>query len=102
MTMHPDGPSVIVAGALRVDADERQRYLDGCQSVIRAARSAEGCVDFHLSADPLEADRINVFEHWDSVGAVEAFRGSGPSGDQTAVIRFAHVVQHEVASSTSL
>ncbi len=31
-----------------------------------------------LAADPLELDRINVFEQWDSSDAVDAFRGSGP------------------------
>lgn len=58
--------------------------------------------DFHLSADPLQPDRINVFEQWASVDDVEAFRGSGPSGDQAAAIRSAVVHQHEVASSRRL
>lgn len=93
---------VIVAGPIYVDAAERGRYLEGCRDVIVAARSTDGCVDFHIAADPIESDRINVFEHWESVDAVEAFRGSGPSGEQSAAIRRAAVVQHEVASSTSL
>ena len=93
---------VIVAGPIYVDAGERERYLDGCRSVVEAARASDGCIDFHLAADPIEPDRINVFEHWESVDAVEAFRGAGPSGDQTAAIRRAAVVQHEVASSTAL
>jgi quinol monooxygenase YgiN len=93
---------VIVAGPIYVDATERERYLEGCRDVVLAARSTDGCIDFHLAADPIEPDRINVFEHWQSVDAVEAFRGSGPSGEQTAAIRRAAVAQHEVASSTLL
>jgi quinol monooxygenase YgiN len=95
-------PDVIVAGSLSVDEHARAAYLDSCREVVRAARAAPGCLDFHLSADPLDPARINVFEHWDSLEAVEAFRGDGPPADQTAAIRHAAVVQHRVASSTPL
>jgi quinol monooxygenase YgiN len=93
---------IIVAGPIHVDAADRDAYLEGCQELIRAARATDGCLDFHLAADPLEPDRINVFEQWESVAAVEAFRGSGPSTEQTAAIRRAAVMQHEVATTTAL
>ncbi|MET0490555.1 MAG: antibiotic biosynthesis monooxygenase family protein [Acidimicrobiales bacterium] len=93
---------IIVAGPIYLDPAERGAYLDGCQEVIAAARAADGCVDFHLAADPIEDDRINVFERWETVAAVEAFRGSGPSGEQAAAIRDAAVMQFEVASATPL
>lgn len=93
---------IIVAGLLRVDPVQRANYLIDCIEVARAARSAEGCIDFHLSADPIEPDRINVFEQWASAEAVEAFRGSGPSGAQQAEIVDARVLRYEIASSTSL
>ena len=94
--------NIIVSGWIRVDESARDDYLAGCHEVIVAARSSEGCMDFHLSADPIEPDRINVYEQWQSVAAVEAFRGSGPSDDQSASIRDASMWQHEVASSTRL
>jgi quinol monooxygenase YgiN len=93
---------VIVAGHLIVDEAERDAYLTGCREVIVAARAADGCIAFHLSADPVEPDRINLFEHWESVAAVEAFRGSGPSGEQQQAIRDALVLQHEIASTEQL
>lgn len=93
---------IIVSGPIHVDAEARDAYLASCRPVIEAARQAPGCVDFHLSADPLEPGRINVYEQWETVDAVEAFRGSGPSGDQEAQIRAANVVQHEIATSTPL
>jgi len=93
---------VIVSGKLYVDSATRSRYLDACRVVIEQARRARGCVDFHLSADPLEEDRINVYEQWESVADVEAFRGSGPDADQTAAIVAAHVVQYEVTASVNL
>ena len=93
---------IIVSGSLRVDATERDAYLAGCRSVIEEARGAPGCLDFHLSADPLEPDRINVYEQWDSVEAVEAFRGAGPPDEQQNMIRSGSVHQHEIVSSTAL
>ena len=93
---------IIVAGSLYVDESARETYLAGCTDVITAARSTAGCIDFHLSADPVEPDRINVFEQWESAEAVEAFRGSGPSGEQAATIRRADVNQYEVTAATSL
>ena len=57
---------IIVSGALYLDESERDAYLDGCREVIEAARAAEGCIDFHLSADPIESDRINVYERWET------------------------------------
>lgn len=93
---------IIVAGRLYVDPGERQAYLDGCRTVIEQARRAPGCVDFHLTADPLEPGRINVYEQWESVADVEAFRGSGPSSEQAATIDDAQVFQHEIASTQRL
>jgi len=93
---------IIVSGPIHVDPSERDGYLAECRAVIEQARQAPGCLDFHLSADPLDAGRINVYEQWATVAEVDAFRGSGPSGDQTAAIRSASVVQHEVASSHAL
>lgn len=93
---------IVVSGRLYVDAAQRHAYLEECREVARLAREAPGCVDFHLSADPLEADRINIFEQWESVADVETFRGSGPSSEQQVAIRSAEVWQHEIASSTRL
>ena len=93
---------IIVSGFLKVDPDERETFLEGCRQVVQAARVFEGCIDFHISADPIEADRINIFEQWESTEAVETFRGSGPSDDQQAAILDAKVMQHEVTASTSL
>jgi quinol monooxygenase YgiN len=93
---------IIVSGWLRVNADERDEFLASCAPVIHAARAADGCIDFHLSPDPIEPERVNVFEHWESAAAVESFRGSGPTADQQATIVDAHVEQHEIASTTVL
>lgn len=93
---------IIVSGKIHVESAERAAYLEDSLEVIELARAAPGCLDFHMSADPVEADRINIYERWESVADVEAFRGSGPSDEQSAAIRKAEVEQHEVASSHRL
>ncbi len=85
-----------------MDTDDRPSYLDGCRSVVEAARIAPGCIDFHVSADPLDVERINIYEQWESIDAVERFRGSGPVDEQAALIKAAHVEQHDIAGTTPL
>jgi len=94
--------TIIVAGHLIVDPAAREEYLRGCVEVMVLARQTAGCKDFSLTADPIDERRINIFEQWDSVEAVEAFRGSGQSDEQTAAILDADVYQHVVSSSTHL
>ena len=71
---------IIVAGHLVVPAEERDAYLDGVGDVNRLARAADGCLAFVQVPDPLEADRIVVYERWESDEALLAFRRSGPAG----------------------
>lgn len=91
---------IIVAGRLSVQ--NRDEYLSNCEQVIRLARAAPGCLDFSVGADLLEPDRINVYEQWETVADVEAFRGSGPSEAQADAIRDAAVTQFEIASAQRL
>ena len=93
---------VIVAGHLMVEAQQRQRYLRGCVSVVEQARGAHGCLDFAISADVLDPGRINIFERWESREAVEAFRGSGPSDEQGGQIRSAAVTEYDISGTRAL
>lgn len=93
---------IIVSGFLKVDPDDRASYLEGCHHVVEAARACAGCVDFHISADLIEAERVNIFEQWESSEEVEAFRGSGPTDHQQAAIVEARVMQHEITRSVLL
>ncbi len=93
---------VIVAGHLEVDPDQRDAYLAGCVRIVEQARTAPGCLDFSLSPDLLDPGRINVLERWESVEAVQTFRGSGTEDDQSVSILNASVVEYEVISSQAL
>jgi quinol monooxygenase YgiN len=89
---------IIVAGSLIVDPRDRDAYLDGCVAVVEAARAAPGCLDFALSPDLLDDERINVFERWECEDDLERFRGSGPDDAQRAVLRDVRVAEYTVPS----
>jgi quinol monooxygenase YgiN len=88
---------IIISGRLAVDPGDRNVYLQGCIGAVEQARASSGCLDFVLSADLIDAGRINVYERWDSEEALEAFRGSGPDEGQTAMIRDAEVLRYQVS-----
>ncbi|MFC6080069.1 putative quinol monooxygenase [Sphaerisporangium aureirubrum] len=88
---------IIVSGKLYVDAGERGVYLESCRPVVEQARVAAGCLDFALSADPLDPSRINVYERWESDEALEQFRGAGVEAEQAARILDADVMRYRVS-----
>ena len=88
---------VIVAGHITVEPQERESYVTGCVSVVEQARGAAGCLDFAITADLVDPGRVNIFERWESQAAVSAFRGSGPSDEQGAVMLSASVAEYDVA-----
>jgi quinol monooxygenase YgiN len=93
---------IIVAGHLIVDPGHRDSYLAGCKDVVQQARSAPGCLDFAVTADLLDPGRVDIFEQWESQAAVNAFRGCGPSDEQTSAIISATVVEYDVTAQRPL
>lgn len=93
---------VIVAGCITVEPEQRAGYLAGCADVVRQAREAAGCLDFAISADLLDAGRINIFERWESQAAVDAFRGAGPSEEQSVAMLTASVAEYDVSDARSV
>jgi quinol monooxygenase YgiN len=87
---------IIVAGALFVEPEGRDAYLEGCVGVVAAARQAPGCLDFALSADLVEPGRVNVFERWETEEDLHRFRGSGPDAGQMAALLDVRVGEYEV------
>lgn len=87
---------VIVAGHITVDARRRDSYLAGCVGVVAQARQSDGCLDFAITADLIDPGRVNIFERWASQADVAAFRGSGPSQEQSAAMLSASVAEYDV------
>ena len=91
------GAMIIVSGRIYVDPGRRQEFVASSAVAVALARETEGCLDFVVAADPLDADRVNVYEEWESEEALQAFRSDGPGDDLSAVIRRADVHQREVS-----
>lgn len=92
---------VIVAGHIVVEPHQRAAYLADCVDVVGHARRAPGCLEFSIAADLVDAARIVIFERWESRAAVEAFRGTGPGDEQSAMILDASVTEYDVTDQRS-
>jgi quinol monooxygenase YgiN len=89
---------LIVAGHLIVDPAERDAYVADCRAVVEAARAAEGCLDFAITADLVDPARVVVYERWAAEETLLAFRGSGPSGAQQERIKDAVIARYEISA----
>jgi quinol monooxygenase YgiN len=92
-------PMIIVSGSIYVAPTRRDPFVAASLEAVVTARNAPGCLDFVVSADPLELDRVNVYERWETDAAVEAFRGEGPGPDLTADIVRAEVSRYDISST---
>lgn len=90
---------LIIAGRLEVDAADRDTYVTDCRAVVEQARAAPGCLDFALTADPIDQSRINVYERWESDELLERFRGSGPPDELSHRILGAEVRKYRISAT---
>ena len=88
--------SIIVAGNLKIKKGCRAEFIKGSASAIIQARTAEGCDDFSVSEDPIDENRVNIFEKRSSREALEKFRGSGPEDDTFSMVDSFNVKEYEV------
>lgn len=87
----------IIAGHLRVDIADRDAYVADCRTVCEQARRAPGCLDYTVAADPLEPDRVNVYELWATGETLTQFRGSGPEDQLSRRVRDAQVHRYQIS-----
>jgi len=90
---------IIVSGRIQVKAGARDGLLAASRAAILAARASPGCRDFVVAPDPLEPNRVNVYEEWATAADLERFRGNGPGPDLSVSIDHADVSRHQIASS---
>jgi quinol monooxygenase YgiN len=90
---------IIVSGRIQVRPGTRGEFLRLSAEAIVQARATGGCRDFVVAADPIEPDRVNVYEEWESEEALQKFRGEGPGEDLSSMIVSADVGEHVVSSS---
>jgi quinol monooxygenase YgiN len=91
--------TVIVAGWCTVDPKKRDKVVESFHDLMRRARNAPGCLDFAMSADPVDLDRLNLFEHWESEKDLNAWRATcKPPKAITRMLR-TQVQKHVIARS---
>ncbi|HEX5509468.1 MAG TPA: antibiotic biosynthesis monooxygenase family protein [Pseudolabrys sp.] len=90
---------LIVSGRLYLKAGAMKKFLASSFEAIALARKSPGCHDFVVAADPLEPDRVNVYEEWESEDALLKFRGDGPNSDMWSAIVSAEVFRHVISST---
>ena len=88
---------LIVARHITVEPQQRESYLAGCVSVVERARGAAGCLDFAITADPIDPGRVNILERWESQAALNTARGNAPGFEQAEAMLSASVADYDVA-----
>ncbi|MET0065778.1 MAG: antibiotic biosynthesis monooxygenase [Candidatus Thiodiazotropha sp.] len=88
--------ALIVAGKLILQPNTRDRFIEASREAVIMARNNEDCDDFSVSADPLETDRVNIFEKWKHRAALEEFRNSGSQPELFSLVISFQVSEYEV------
>jgi quinol monooxygenase YgiN len=100
----------IVQGVFSVSPDDRERFLEGSLEGMRSARSEDGCLEYVLAADPLDAGRVVLSERWESMEHLQRHiqrlseqREQGDSGADARPAPLSHEITiYEVSGSRSL
>lgn len=73
---------IIVAGYTRTDVEKRDNSVEAFRGMVERARAYDGCLDFSISADAVDPERVNLFECWRDQTALDAWRkvAKGPRG----------------------
>lgn len=65
---------IIIAGHTLTEAGRRDAAVRAFGEMLERARKHDGCLDLSISADPLDAERINVFELWRDQESLDTWR----------------------------
>ena len=73
---------IIIAGHALAESGNRDAAIQAFSKMLERARKHDGCLDLSFSADPLDADRVNIFELWRDQESLDAWRkvAKGPRG----------------------
>jgi quinol monooxygenase YgiN len=88
--------AIIVAGKLTIKSGSRDEFIKKSLDAMLLARKNEACEDFSVSPDPLDLNRVNIFEKWKSRSSLDEFRNSGPESDIFSFVEAFDVDEYEV------
>ena len=90
---------IIIAGKEYVAAEKRDTYVASFQEFVRRTRNEPGLMDFIIAADPIENDRVNMFELWESKEQMDDFRGRAESPEPNIEVLREDIKKYEISSS---
>lgn len=90
---------LIIAGKLYVAPEHRDEYVASFGDFVRRARTIPGCLDLIIAADPLEPDRVNNFERWESNAHLRRFQAGANPPDTLPDVLGDDVALYEISSS---
>ncbi|GHE95640.1 putative quinol monooxygenase [Thalassotalea profundi] len=88
--------AILVTGKLILKPDSRNEFIEKSIPAILLARQNSACEDFSVSADPVDENRVNIFEKWTSKNALEVFRNTGPESDVFSLVEVFNIDEYEV------
>src|SRR5579862_6885197 len=99
---------VIVQGVFRVAPGDRDAFLAQSVAGMVASRAEQGCVEYVMAADPVEADRVVLSERWASTEDLDAHlqragqrrsEGGGAPAPAPVAVLSREITIYEVASA---
>jgi quinol monooxygenase YgiN len=97
---------VIVGGTFEVDPDQREEFLASRHDRMRQSRAEPGCLEYTLSADPIDPSRVVLFERWANQEALDAHlsasRALPPSAGTTVAAKTSSIIVYDVAGERPL
>ena len=64
----------IIAGYSRTETEKRDAAVEAFADMVGRARRQDGCLDLSISPDPVDPERINIFECWRDQQSWKAWR----------------------------
>ena len=92
---------IIVNGTFEVDPSEREAFLAERLGRMRASRAEAGCLEYTFAADPLQADRVVLFERWATQSHLDAHL-AGPSPATRITARSMAITLYDVTGERPL
>jgi quinol monooxygenase YgiN len=88
--------AIIVAGKLKLKPGSRDEFVKKSLEAILQARELDACEDFSVSPDPIDENRVNIFEKWIARDPLDNFRNSSPDNDSFSLVESFDVNEYEI------
>jgi quinol monooxygenase YgiN len=89
---------IIVGGSFTMDPSKRDEFLRERHESMRASRAEAGCLEYAFCADPLEPDRVILYERWDTQEHLDAHLNrmrTDPPAERTVAPQKASVIMYD-------